>query len=254
MRSSLRSQQGAAAALGALEERGDSAPAPHQVLLAAAYLDDACTGCHMEFQPTVSAVRLYTTYKNKWFTGALYLSLAIILALAIFEEPEAAPIKNSFHLPFFVTVSLEILCIAFLLFRLAQEFLFSVKGAFWRDAKHVVQLTVLVLMFLDIAIYTGLYESDVSSVRWSRPLRPLLIVNIPEGRQIRRAFRNIRKTVPEIASVLILFFLFIFLFTIMAYKLFKDRNFHKADNSPYLTDFFDTFWDLYVLVTTANSP
>ena len=35
-----------------------------------------------------------------------------------------------------------------------------------RDAKHVVQLTVLVLMFLDIAIYTGLYESDVSSVRF----------------------------------------------------------------------------------------
>ena len=35
-----------------------------------------------------------------------------------------------------------------------------------RDAKHVVQLAVLVLMFLDIAIYTGLYESDVSSVRF----------------------------------------------------------------------------------------
>ena len=81
-----------------------------------------------------------------------------------------------------------------------------------------------------------------------------LIYGFLAGRQIRRAFRNIRKTVPEIASVLILFFLFIFLFTIMAYKLFKDRNFHKADNSPYFTDFFDTFWDLYVLVTTANSP
>ena len=24
-----------------------------KVLLAAAYLDDACTGCHMDFQPTV---------------------------------------------------------------------------------------------------------------------------------------------------------------------------------------------------------
>ena len=30
-RSSLRSQPGASGALGALEERGDSAPAPHQV-------------------------------------------------------------------------------------------------------------------------------------------------------------------------------------------------------------------------------
>ena len=36
-----------------------------------------------------------------------------------------------------------------------------------RDAKHIVQLSVLVLMFLDIAIYTGLYESDISSVRFA---------------------------------------------------------------------------------------
>ena len=88
-------------------------------------------------------------------------------------------------------VSIEILCIAFLLFRLAQEFLFSVKGAFWRysreslqpfckvfntrDAKHVVQLAVLVLMFLDIAIYTGLYESDVSSVRFELKSYPKFV-------------------------------------------------------------------------------
>ena len=54
--------------------------------------------------------------------------------------------------------------------------------------------------------------------------------------------------------MLILFLLFILLFTIMAYKLFKDRGFKKVDGAPYFTDFFDSFWDLYVLVTTANSP
>ena len=40
----------------------------------------------------------------------------------------------------------------------------------------------------------------------------------------------------------------------MAYKLFKERGFVKVDQSPYFTNFFDTYWDLYVLVTTANSP
>ena len=41
----------------------------------------------------------------------------------------------------------------------------------------------------------------------------------------------------------------------MGYKLFKDRGFTKVDGkSPYFTNFFDTYWDLYVLVTTANSP
>ena len=78
---------------------------------------------------------------------------------------------------------------------------------------------------------------------------------ILSGRQIRRAFRNIRRTIPEISSVLILFFLVIFLFAIMGYKLFKERGFTKVDGkSPYFSNFFDSYWDLYVLVTTSNSP
>ena len=67
------------------------------------------------------------------------------------------------------------------MFRLAHEFLFSKKAVFWRDAKHIVLLVILSLMLIDICIYTGMVEGGVNSVRWSRPLRPLLIVNIPEG-------------------------------------------------------------------------
>ena len=74
------------------------------------------------------------------------------------------------------------------------------------------------------------------------------------GRQIRRAFRNIRRTIPEIASVLILFLLVIFLFAMMFYKLFKDKDITKVEGTPYFQNFFDSYWDLYVLVTTANSP
>ena len=119
-------------------------------------------------------------------------------------------------------------CCCCCFFLLLLSFFFAkviIKRFHLRDAKHIVQLSVLVLMFLDIAIYTGLYESDISSVRfaitnyykqifikmemfgelskvrclirWSRPLRPLLLVNIPEGRQIRRAFRNIRRYFPS---------------------------------------------------------
>ena len=67
------------------------------------------------------------------------------------------------------------------MFRLAHEFLFSKKAVFWRDAKHIVLLVILSLMLIDICIYTGMVEGGVNTVRWSRPLRPLLIVNIPEG-------------------------------------------------------------------------
>ena len=67
------------------------------------------------------------------------------------------------------------------MFRLAYEFLFSKKSVFWRDAKHIMILVILGLTLIDICIYTGMVEGGIDSVRWSRPLRPLLIVNIPEG-------------------------------------------------------------------------
>jgi len=245
-RSSLRS------GAGGVIDRNDSSPAPHQVLLAAAYLDDARSGTHMEFEPTVSAVNMYQTYKSWWFTGILYLALGIILALAIFEEPAAS--ASFLPLPFYITVTIEILCLGFFMFRLAHEFLFSKKSLFWKDAKHIMIIIILALTLIDICIYTGLTESGINTVRWSRILRPLLIVNIPEGRQIRRAFRNIRRTIPEISSVLILFLLVIFLFAMMFYKLFKDKGMTKVEGGPYFDNFFDSYWDLYVLVTTANSP
>jgi len=157
-------------------------------------------------------------------------------------------------IPFYITVTLEILCVGFFMFRLAHEFLFSKKSMFWKDAKHIMILVILALTLIDICIYTGLVESSISTVRWSRLLRPLLIVNIPEGRQIRRAFRNIRRTLPEISSVLILFLLVIFLFAMMFWKLFKNKGMTKVEGTPYFQNFFDSYWDLYVLVTTANSP
>ena len=78
-----------------------------KVLLAAAYLDDAMTGRHMEFEPTVSAVRMYSTYKSWWFTGLLYLALVIILCLAIFEEPTISTFKEFTLDKFWVSVSIH---------------------------------------------------------------------------------------------------------------------------------------------------
>ena len=68
------------------------------------------------------------------------------------------------------------------MFRLSHEFLFSKKSLFWKDAKHIMIIIILALTLIDICIYTGLIESGISTVRWSRILRPLLIVNVPEGK------------------------------------------------------------------------
>ena len=107
------------------------------------------------------------------------------------------------HLPFWVTVTVELLCLAFFLFRLLHELTFTRRdagGGFWRDAKHVVAMAILLLAVVDIAVSTVLRECGLRYVRWSRPLRPFVLVNLPEGRQIRQGFRNIRRTLPDICE------------------------------------------------------
>merc|ERR1719193_621431 len=154
----------------------------------------------------------------------------------------------------FATVIIELLCLMFLLFRLGHEYLFSKKNIFWKDGKHIVLLTIIFLSVIDICICTGLDEYGKPYIRLTRVLRPFVIVNMPEGRQVRRAFRNIRRTLPEIGSVLILFSLILGIFGLMVFKIFGKRGWHKINGSEYFSNFPDSYWDLYVLVTTANNP
>ncbi|POI32073.1 hypothetical protein CIB84_004175, partial [Bambusicola thoracicus] len=71
---------------------------------------------------------------------------------------------------------------------------------------------------------------------------------------IRRAFRSIRNTLPEITYVFLLFMFSLLMFSLMALKLFGERNLQTAEGLPYFRDYLEIVFDLYVLVTTANSP
>ncbi|KAI8501444.1 Two pore calcium channel protein [Branchiostoma belcheri] len=153
---------------------------------------------------------------------------------------------------------MELICLIVIGSRLFHLKLFSPGRTFYSDKKNIVVLATIVIVVIDMITYIALVNSGQSmyAYRWSRPLRPLILVNITEGRQIRRAFRNIRRTLPDILNVLVLFFLSIALFALMALKIFERRPELRlyTDNSPYFKHYGDIYFQLYVLVTTANSP
>ncbi|XP_053239446.1 two pore calcium channel protein 1-like isoform X5 [Podarcis raffonei] len=72
--------------------------------------------------------------------------------------------------------------------------------------------------------------------------------------EIRRAFRSIRNTLPEITYVFLLFMFSVLMFSLMALKLFGDRNLKTVEGLPYFSNYLEIVFDMYVLVTTANSP
>ena len=242
-----------------LEEVTIESTVSFELQLSAVYLDDALTHRNMPFAPTRDGVRMYGLYKKPVFQYLLFTFFLVDVGLAFFEEPA----RDGWLLPYWASMILELCCIAYFVGRMFHELLISESArTFWKDTKHITSAIIIALSLVDIVIYFAMRETSQSSeessaVRWSRPLRPFLVVNFPEARQIRRAFRNIRRTIPDLANVLVLFLASVALFSLMAVKLFQKRDFqkvHNAEKTGYFKNFFDSYWDLFVLVTTANSP
>uniref|UniRef100_A0A4W6E7I5 Two pore segment channel 3 n=1 Tax=Lates calcarifer TaxID=8187 RepID=A0A4W6E7I5_LATCA len=196
------------------------------------------------FDTSPQAVRLYLLY-NHWLSKVLlYFFILLDLSLAIFEEPAV------FSLPIWATMLVELLCLLAFTIRLVHYAKVIPRDKFWKDPKNIC----IILTLVDMIIYGALKATNCYGVRWSRVLRPLLLINVTEGRQLRRAFRSIRNALPQIFYVFLLFMFSVLIFSLMALKLLGKRGLKTIDGAPYFTNYLEIVFDLYVLVTTANSP
>ncbi|KAI3352688.1 hypothetical protein L3Q82_020154 [Scortum barcoo] len=220
--------------------------------LAAIYVSDAQYNRNIFFDTSPEAVRspvLYLQVYNHWLPKVLlYFFILVDLSLAIFEDPAVLP------LPTWATMLVELLCLLVFTLRLVHYAKVIPRDKFWKDPKNICIIAILVLTLIDMIIYGALTASNCYGVRWSRVLRPLLLVNITEGRQLRRAFRSIRNALPQIFYVFLLFMFSLLIFSLMALKLLSKRDLKTVDGAPYFTNYLEIVFDLYVLVTTANSP
>uniref|UniRef100_A0A673T7D5 Ion transport domain-containing protein n=1 Tax=Suricata suricatta TaxID=37032 RepID=A0A673T7D5_SURSU len=179
---------------------------------------------------------------------AIYFFICVDLSLALFEEPALFP------LPFLATSLAEVLCLMAFFGRLVHFAKVTPQMVFWKDTKNICIMVTIVLTLIDLIICGSLEAVNIHSVRWSRALRPVFLINFPESRQIRRTFRSIRNTLPDILYVFLLFMFSVLIFSLMALKLFGDRGLKTVEGLPYFTNILDIVFELYVLVTTANSP
>ncbi|KAM3931569.1 two pore channel protein 2-like [Leptodactylus fuscus] len=219
-----------------------------KLLLAAAYVYDAQYNRNIPFETSPEAVRLYYFYNHWAMQVATYICITVDLALAIFEEPAV------YQLPFLATAIVEVFCLLAFFGRLVHFSKVTPRNVFWKDTKNICVMVTIFLNLVDLIIYGSLLIAHIHIVRWSRVLRPIYLVNFAESRQIRRAFRSIRNTLPEILYVFLLFMFSVLMFSLMAQKLFEPRNLVTVDGERYFGNFLEGVFNLYVLVTTANSP
>ncbi|XP_005747196.1 two pore segment channel 3 [Pundamilia nyererei] len=227
---------------------GNPAKSEEDFNLAAIYVSDAQYNRNVYFDTSPQAVRLYMLYNHWALKVLLYFFMLVNLSLAIFEDPAVYP------LPIWATMLVEILCLLIFTIRVIHYAKVILRDKFWKDPKNICIIVILTLTLVDMIIYGALKAANYYGVRWSRVLRPLLLVNVTEGRQLRRAFRSIRNALPQIFYVFLLFMFSILIFALMALKLLGKRGLTNINGTPYFTSYLEIMFDLYVLVTTANSP
>ncbi|XP_019647595.1 PREDICTED: two pore calcium channel protein 1-like [Branchiostoma belcheri] len=222
------------------------------VRLAATYVNDARNGNRGNFKTDPKSVRLYNLYNEPAFFWTSHMAVGALLSLVLFEDP-AVP---SIRLDYWITMCVELFCVCLIFSRLAHQGIFSSEKNFWRSKRRLPTLVILLLTLLDMALYVILSELGVTSVRFSRPLRPLLLLCMDRAKQLRGVFKNILLTLPDIITVLTLFLLSVAFFALMALKIFQNRQdlVYYSDGQPYMHNYLDNFFHLYVLVTTANFP
>lgn len=239
-------------ALAQLREGEDTPVLERDLIIASALVRDAMDSYHSDFQMTEKAVRIYNAYHHWSLQTVLYIFIMINHLLAVFERPAV----HGCELPIWATMLIEFCCLSFYTFRLVQAASFSRAEVFWKDPKNLVVMGVVGVTLIDMVIFVAMEMGGFPNmgIRCTRPLRPFLMVNFAENKQVRRAVRNIRNTLKEIVYALILLFMSIALFSLLALKLFQRRSLFYPDGRPYFKDYFDIYFSLYVLVTTANHP
>ncbi|RNA14534.1 two pore calcium channel 1-like [Brachionus plicatilis] len=224
-------------------------------LIASRLIKDSRDLENLIFGKTSSKLKAYESYLNPIVVSFVNIVIIIHLLLPLIEEP------SFFQVDYKIPSFIELFCLLVYVFRWLQSLNFQIRSSFFKDKKNYISLITILAIYIDLSIYIILKGTGNNSIRFTRFLRVLLYVNMYEGKELRRAMRNVRKTIPDIINVFALFFVSLLIFSFVGWQLFRrKRDFNGKQltyangQDLYFQNFEDSLWDLYVAVTTANFP
>ena len=267
-----------------------------EILQAAVFVEDAINyrSIHHKIDP-VTLNAFYRPYYTRIVQWSINFFIAVYLLLAFFEKPSSLHLNSDYrdrskkanvNPPCGVTESIEFLC----LFVFTVDALVQFKLIGWRRyirRPWLVLYTVLIIVSgIDLLVSLGSVCTYVIRVR--RLLRPIFLLQ--RSSIMKKMVNAIKKSLPQILSVLVLLLLILYVFAMLGLLLFHREPVHKPVNSSgssnssnstntttdvlvdetdnpyqnvtaeeleghlYFSSFREAFVSLLVLLTTANNP
>ncbi|KER27122.1 transporter, cation channel family protein [Opisthorchis viverrini] len=224
-------------------------------VLGSTLMRDACVSrLEIDYKRDLESVKKYELFYRK-FGVALYYFFTLVNLFTIILEYPASILVNGKPLPYYVPLIINFICEAYFYYRWFLIYSMSEKGGLRDNLSSKMTISILVLMSLDAIIFIICQQLKIPfAIRWSRFLRPILLLTFPENRRLRAAFSSLRSTAIDVFPVFGLFMCTVAFAAIVALTTISGTGVTYPNGKPYFYDFPEAYWDLYVLTTTANSP
>ncbi|XP_027711900.1 two pore calcium channel protein 2 isoform X3 [Vombatus ursinus] len=226
---------------------------------AVVFIEDAIQYRSINHRMDSTSLALYRWHYSRICQGVLSFTIFLILSLAFIETPSSLTVTSDVRYrqapwepPCGLTESVEALC--FLVFIADVSMKSYLIG--WREfLKNRWLLAYIVALVVSLTDWTvSLSFGCRETLRVRRLVRPFFLLQ--NSSMMKKTLKCIRRTLPEMASVALLLFVHLCLFTMLGMLLFMREKDDRKDQERrlYFQNFPESLTSLLVLLTTANNP
>ncbi|XP_057696207.1 two pore channel protein 2-like isoform X6 [Corythoichthys intestinalis] len=222
-------------------------------------IEDAIQYRSINHRVDASSLHLYRWYYARICQWGLGLTIAVVLLLAFVERPSSLTVTSDsryrsppWEPPCGLTESIEIMCLIIFTLDLAVKS-YLIGWDEFRKNKWLVSYTIVIAVsIIDWVLSISMICDEKLRVR--RLIRPFFLLQ--NSSLMKKTLKCIKRTLPEIASVILLLALHLCLFTMIGMLLFPKTEdpIKNEEWKVYFRNLPTSLTSLLVLLTTANNP
>ncbi|XP_048463001.1 two pore channel protein 2 isoform X6 [Rhincodon typus] len=193
------------------------------------------------------------------FKRVLNAAIFVILALAFIEKPSSLSVTSDLRFrrvlwepPCGLTEGIDVFCLLLFIVDVVIKSYLIGWEEFQKSKWLIAYALILAASIVDWTVTLCLFCEE--RIRIRRLLRPFFLLQ--NSSLMKKAFKCLRQTIPQITSVMLLLALHLLLFTMIAMLLFTRVQTTEDDQEwkTYFRNLPESLTSLLVLLTTANNP
>ncbi|MEE6498989.1 hypothetical protein FKM82_003272 [Ascaphus truei] len=226
---------------------------------AVVFIEDAIQYRSINHRVDPNSLQLYRWYYSDVCQWVLNVTIFVNLALAFVEKPSSLSRTSDVRYrgavwqpPCGMTESVEFLTLVLFIADVSVKSYLVGWNEFLKNKWLVCYILVLAVSLADWTV--SLCFMCEEGLRIRRLLRPFYLLQ--NSSLMKKTLKCIKRTLPEMASVMLLLALHLCIFTMFGMLLFAHAKDSKVDNEwlRYFRNLPDSLTSLLVLLTTANNP